>query len=178
MKHPRFPEPQKTAATVHLPRRRRLSCLAVLLVPLLGLALAGCEQTPTQHKAAPKAASAAPEAKGFTGAVIEWPDSPIDGYVTQYVVDNEVRVSLRNLSRDKPVHVGEIRVLFEDGKGEALDEGTFPVDRVLAPGEKTGLITLVTENKSQHTRDYLNENTRRLDFEVTVKETLKQSVDL
>ncbi len=162
-----------------IPSPVRLPIFAVLIIAALAFVKTGEETSPpkavfapeTEKKAVQEETAAAPsgEAEEFTGAYIEWPEGEIEAYVTSYIKDNQVLVSLSNLTKEKKFFIDKINLVFRNEVGEEVDSGELALTKELNPGEKTGLFDFNTENKEGKTRADMNQNVRTVDMEMEMR---------
>ncbi len=107
----------------------------------------------------------------FTGAYIEWPEGEIEAYVTYFVKDDQVLISLSNLTKEKRFFIDKINLVFRNEAGKEVDSGAMIVEKELDPGEATGLFDFRTDNKDGKTRAHNNKNIRTVDVELELMET-------
>lgn len=133
----------------------------------------------SQQLNGPSAGSkAAAEEDKFHGAYVEWENGPVDVYITNFVMNDEVLIGIRNCLCDKQILIKRIGIQFM-GEGEKIiDEGFIEIDRQLEPLERTGLISFKTKNLDNMDRAFKNDNTRLLKVDVSIKQEHSKTVSI
>ena len=154
----------------------------VLLLIVISVSLIRLKKEPTpesQYNNAdlPKV-NAAVEKKIFHGAYAEWENEPIDIYVTNFVMDNEVLISLKNCSNEKQITIERIGICFIGDDEKIIDQGAMEIDRAIDSYEKTGFISFKTENMGRMDRKLKNKRTLALKIDISVKEKLSRKVTI
>ena len=159
-----------------IPAAVRLPVFAVIVIAALVYVKMGGDVVPPEggsSTAAMEEPSRQPEVAkpdSFTGVFVEWPEGEIEAYVTNYIQDDQVLVSMTNISPDKKFFIDKIHLVFKDQGGKALDAGAISLEKELGPGEGTGLFDFKTDNQEKLTKDELNKNVRTVEVVLEIKD--------
>ncbi len=159
-----------------IPAAIRLPVFAVIVIAALVYVKMGGDVVPPEGGSStaameePGQQSEVAKPDSFTGVFVEWPEGEIEAYVTNYIQDDQVLVSMSNISPDKKFFIDKIHLVFKDQGGKALDAGAITLEKELGPGEGTGLFDFKTDNQEKLTKDELNKNVRTVEVVLEIKD--------